>query len=44
MVGWQEGHLTCKNPDLLIFIGSFAEQVKEEDPRVNRLTQVHLEK
>jgi len=44
MIGWQEGHLTCKNPDLLIFIGSFPEQVKEEDPRVNRLTQVHLEK
>lgn len=40
-----EGHLYIKSLVPLIPIGSFLDQLEEEeDPRQNRPTQVHLEK
>jgi len=43
-VGWQEGHLAHRILNPLILGHSGLEQVVEEDPRRNQLTQVHLEK
>ena len=44
MVGWKEGHPTCKKPVPPILRGSLLEQVEEEDPGWNWLNQIHIEK
>jgi len=43
MVGWQEGHLSDKNPVPLIPRGALPVEAEVEDPRANWLTQVHPE-
>jgi len=43
-VGWQERIPACKSPVRLILGGFVPEKVEEEDPRGNRLTQVHVKK
>jgi len=40
MVGWQEGHLSCKKPVPVILRGSVYKQVEEEYLRGNWLTEV----
>ena len=40
MIGWQQGHRDCRTHSLLMSSGFVPEQVNEEDPRGNLLTQV----